>query len=404
MLLLISAGAYVFARPATNTHAAVANPNCTLIVPEQPLSAQGLSTPYQLVATNRKNGPCHESNALQSAFVQGAIIDPASGQISIYNPLVIDKGSQPAVAPVVPQVPANGIVAVWFGYNGTNLTLKGARGQVLNDNNCVNGLRKSIFGQYAYCNAPAFFQAANQAIAAGKLVPPALGMGKDGQPCPSVRDFSVVDQDQSDNVNTAYLATGDGQIAQMNANNATTLAAAQTLVNASDNRLVSIALSGALGCQPWSAPDLADPGHNVTALPLNELQAAAQQQQPVATIPSNDPMVLVKAKPNLTKLNAYRVGVDQPVIQDAGQASTQTYCTNFLNQAPKRIQLDTPFTQNVASPNPAMANNLFTFMAQRFVTTWGANGLNCQGLLKKASPIKLKMNNGVTISATIKIN
>src|SRR5690349_20717158 len=75
------------------THAAAAaNTNCTLIVPVHPLSAQGLATPYQLKATDADQGPCHEANPDQAAFVQGAIIGP-DGKIAIYNPLVIDAGT-----------------------------------------------------------------------------------------------------------------------------------------------------------------------------------------------------------------------------------------------------------------------------------------------------------------------
>ena len=54
------------------------NLDCTLIVPANPLSAQGLATPYQLVATIPGKGPCHESNPDQMAFVQGAVLDPAT--------------------------------------------------------------------------------------------------------------------------------------------------------------------------------------------------------------------------------------------------------------------------------------------------------------------------------------
>src|SRR5947207_8358861 len=64
--------------PAQTTPAADPNPNCTLIVPANPLTAQGLATPYQLVATDRKAGDCHESNDAQSAFVEATIIDPAT--------------------------------------------------------------------------------------------------------------------------------------------------------------------------------------------------------------------------------------------------------------------------------------------------------------------------------------
>src|SRR5258708_20230352 len=103
------------------------NMDCTLIVPTNPLSAQGLATPYQLTAANPANGLCHESNKAQAAFVQGAIIDPATGTISIYNPLVVDQGTKPAVQPQPPfggQIPQGDIVALWFGSNANTLTLQ----------------------------------------------------------------------------------------------------------------------------------------------------------------------------------------------------------------------------------------------------------------------------------------
>lgn len=50
--------------------------NCTLLVPANPLTAQGLAPSYQL------GGGCDEANKMQAAFVQGAVIDPA-GNISI---------------------------------------------------------------------------------------------------------------------------------------------------------------------------------------------------------------------------------------------------------------------------------------------------------------------------------
>lgn len=402
LVIVLGTGGVLFTQVMA-THAAGNTPNlnCTLLVPAQPLTAQGLATPYQLSATNGKDGACHEANPMQSAFVQAAVLDPATGQISIYNPLVIDRRTKPAILPVVPQLPANAVVGIWFGYNGTTLTLNGVNNS-LQDGNCVNG-RGSPFGQVAFCHAAAFFQAANQAIQAGKLTPPPLGQGKDGQPCPTVRDFSVVDQDQSDNVTTAYLATKDGKIAQMNAPNAAALNNAQLLVNASDNRLISVALDSALGCKPWMAPDLADPGLLTTAQPLNEMLAAADQADPVAVVPADDPMVLNNGNESMNKLNAYRAGVDQPLVQNLTDASTKTYCTHLLEIAPARIALDAQFTKNRPSPDPAAANTLFTFLAQRFNTTWGANGLNCQDLLKQNSPITVKTNaDGVAVDATIK--
>lgn len=389
----------VFILPRLSSHAAAINGNCTLIVPSGPLSAQGLATPYQLVATDPANGPCNESNKAQAAFVQGAVIDPATGQISIYNPLVIDQGTQPAAAPVVPQLPANSVVALWFGFNGNNLTLQDTNGS-LNQGRCINGVDGSIFGQFAYCNAPAFFQAANQAIRAGLLNPPLPGMANDGKTCPTVRDFGLVDMDQSDNVVTTYLVTANGQTAQVTAANMVALQNTQTQVNGSDNRLLAVALDGALGCAPWTAPDLANPGHVLPALPLNELQAATHQAAPVALVPAGDPMVLNNNQPDLNKINAYRRGVDQSPVPNLDAASTTTYCQHFLAIGPARIQLDMQLTQGQPSPDPAAANSLFTFLAQRFVASYGANGLNCVGLLNTPDPITVTTDgNGVAISA-----
>lgn len=393
-------GAVVFVLPHIGSHAADAvNGDCTLIVPAQPLTAQGLATPYQLVATNPDNGPCNEANPAQSAFVQAAVIDPATGKIAIYNPLVIDKDTQPAAAPVVPALPDGGIVGIWFGSNGNTLTLQGTNNS-LQDGKCVNGVDGSIFGQFSYCNAPAFFQAANQAIQAGKLVPPPLGRAKDGLTCPTTRDFSIVDQDQSDNVTTFYLVNASGQVAQDTKTNAAALQG-QVRKNGSDERLLTV-VDSALGCTPWTAPDLADPGQMVTALPLNELQAAGHQAAPVALVPSRDPMVLVGTKNSLEKVNAYRAGVNQPMLQTLNAAGTKNYCTNLLAIAPQRLMLDSRFTKAQPSVDPAAANTLFTFLAQRFVFSYEANGLNCTKLLGQPDPIQVKTDgNGVAINATI---
>src|SRR2546430_9236104 len=395
-------GAVVFVLPHIGSHAANAvNGDCTLIVPAQPLSAGGLATPYQLVATDPANGPCNEANAAQSAFVQAAVIDPATGKIAVYNPLVIDQGTQPAAAPVVPTLPNGGIVGIWFGSNGNTLTLQGTNNG-LQDGNCVNGVADSIFGQFSYCNAPAFFQTGNEAVKAGNVVAPPIGKAKDGLTCPTSRDFSIVDQDQSDNVTTFYLLTASGQVAQDTQANAAILGGqGQVAKNGSDERLLTV-VDSALGCTPWTAPNLADPGQMVTALPLNEIQAAAHQVAPVALVPTRDPMVLVGTQSNLDKLNAYRAGVDQSLVQNLLAAGTKNYCTNLLAIAPQRLILDARFTKALASPDPAAANTLFTFLAQRFVTSYEANGLNCMKLLGQPDPITVKTDgNGVAINASI---
>jgi hypothetical protein len=407
MIVVVLAGGVIFLLPHLQSHAAGADPdmNCTLIVPALPLTAQGLATPYQLTATQPADGPCNESNLAQSAFVQGVIYDPARGTFGVYNPLVIDKGARPAVQPTAPKLPTGAVVGVWFGFNADNLLLQGAQGDTLAQAHCVNGLGQSLFTQFAYCNARAFFAAVNQGIASGKVKIPALGRAKDGQTCPTVRDFSVVDQDQSDNVQTQYLSRADGQMAQLTAANQAKLPKATIISNPSDNRLLTDFVDPTLGCQPWRAPDLADNGNPVSSLALDEIQAAADQRAPIALIPLNNPMTTVgeNNRPSLEKTNLYRLGVDQIPAATAQQADGTAYCKNLVQTGIPRLQLDKLLTIAGTSPDPAAANDLFTFLAQRFQASY--TNLNCRPLLHMPNPVTTQTNaEGVVISATFKVN
>jgi hypothetical protein len=137
-----------------------------------------------------------------------------------------------------------------------------------------------------------------------------------------------------------------------------------------------------------------------TALPLNELQAAADQASPVAEIPNRDPMVLDGTSLNLKKLNLYRVGVDQAIAANSNVSSTKTYCQHLASISPARMILDQTLTIHAPSPDTGAANSLFTFLAQRFVASYSM--LTCQNLTGKASPISVATDgNGAAISATI---
>jgi hypothetical protein len=381
------------------------NLNCTIIIPNAPLTAQGLATPYQLKATNPDdgNGPCDETNSNSSAFVQAAIFDPSTGQISIYNPLVVNAADDPATAEpnVVPVLPNHAIVALWFGFNGNNLTQAASTPEVLKTNNCVNGVPNSIFGQFSYCNAAAFFKAANAAIRSGKLKVPPLGLAKDGLPCPTVRDFFVVDQDQSDNLPVTYLISAGGLLAQNNAQNRGELTNYTVLGNPSDNGLLDRFLDPALGCTPWTVNDLADPGQQVPGLALNELQARMYQGSPVARIPTRDPMVLDSdGSMDIDKVNAYRRGVDQRQVGRLWAANTVRYCRNMLRIAPARLLLDQAL---LTGPSPvAGADSLFIFLAQRLSASYDI--LGCGDLVHLDNPISVETNNiGDAIGATINL-
>ena len=369
------------------------NPNCSLLVPKAPLSSAGLATPYRLTATDADAGACHEGNAGQSAFVKATIIDTTTGKVSVYSPLVVDAGTRAEIAPVVPKLPEHAVVGVWFGYNGDTLTLTGGAAKTW----CVNGLGRSRFGQYAYCNAPAFFAAANSAIAHHRLRIPATGMASDGRPCPTVRDFAVVDQDQSDNVTSTYLMLANGRTAQNTAINAGRLGNTATeLTNGSDNGLLDAFIDPALGCTPFTAPDLGDPGASVTSLALNELAAAADQAAPVALVPTNDPMTVVGDAASVPKTNLYRLGVDQPRLRSNAATGT-AYCRSIFTTGVSRIASDK--AQFLLGPSPDDADsNLFAFLADRLWRSF--DELGCGDLLAVANPVTLVRAGDVVTDAT----
>ncbi|WP_312030058.1 hypothetical protein [Actinomycetospora sp. TBRC 11914] len=356
-------------------------------MPPHPTSAAGLATPYRLKGAGG-GGACHEADTAQAAFVEATILDPATGALSVYHPLVVDNGTKPAAAPVAPAVPPGAVVGVWFGFNGTTLTLDGDRA------GCVEGTPGSPFGQFADCDAPAFFAAANGAVAAGKLTVPGLGTAADGQPCPTTRDFSVVDQDQSDNLATSYRVLGDGRTAQDTAAN--TGLGGTVLTNASDNGLLDAFVDPALGCRPMTAPDAGDAGRQVPSLALNELQAAAHQGGPVALVPANDPMVQNDGKPSPAKLALYRAGVDQPVGASSDGAA---YCRSLVAVAPGRLKADQARFSQAPSPDAAAANTLFTFLAQRLQASF--QNLGCSDLGVPPPPLRVTKKGDQAVAATI---
>lgn len=361
--------------PAAAPTPAVPNAQCTLVIPADQFTAVGLATPYRLRATNAAMGPCNEANVNQSAFVEAAVLDKDTGQVSLYRPLVIDEGTAPAIPPVVPTLPANSVVSIWFGFQGDVLTLRGGRG-------CVNGAPDSPFGQFGYCGAIRWFAEANAAIRQGKLVVPPLGMARDGLACPSTRDFSVVDQDQSDNLDTTYLTLANGQTAQFSNQNAATLGAATVLTNASDNGLLNRKIQPALGCTPMTAPDLTQGGAPTPALALNELQAAAGQKDPIALIPVNDPMAQINAMTSIAKTDLYRLGTDQPLLRPRKETGA-LYCTNLAAVQVNRLALDQPLLAALVSPDAAFPT-LHAFLVNRLAQSW--TNLGCPMLTGRATP------------------
>ncbi|KAL4068489.1 hypothetical protein V8B97DRAFT_1872995 [Scleroderma yunnanense] len=388
----------------------VVHSQCTLKVPNNPLTANGLATPFELTGCNQLDF------ANEGVFVEASIFDPATGHIEIYNPLVINAGMISVnnqtnnatkkftsgasagffIPPLMPTIPNDAIVALWFGSNANNVTLKG------DTKNCVNGLGKSLFGQFAYCNAPAWFNATNAAVKEALVNVPPPGMGLAGQACPTTRDFRIVDQDQSDNVDTTYLLISNNTLAQNTPANAQANPDAEVLSNASDNALLNEFIQPALNCTPYQNPCTTCAKGQAPALSTNELQASLYPPTDgPALVPLNDPMVLVEGKESLDKVNLYRAGVGQPKANHKN-ASDTTYCQQFAQSGLFISTNEGTFT-SAGSPAADQATNLFTFMAMRFSNSFGpAPGLDCTDLLKVANPVNLTMNkNGVVTAAVI---
>ena len=386
--------------------AATTNMNCDIIVPANPLSAQGLATPWQLTGPNGMTpaaSGCNMANAAAlGAFVQATILNPATGALSVYEPLVITQGTTPAAAPVVPTLPAGAIVTIDVGFNGTDLTQVGATPTALRQGRCLNGLNGSVFGQVSFCNGAGFFRAAFRAEAAGTLTVPATGMATKaaGVACPTVRNFNMIDQDQSDNVTSIYLLNANGQTAQMNAANLAALPNAMKLVNGSDNALISDFLDPTLGCTAFTAPDLSQGGTPSTSQALNELSAAKNQTAPIALVPENDEMTLVNNAFSATKTNLYRAQVGQAPISAANNAadSPANYCQNMVNVQTPFLNANQALLATGTSPVPAVGNNLLTFLANRLNMSF--TNLNCQNF-GLTNPVTVTLDgNGVATAAT----
>jgi hypothetical protein len=342
--------------------------NCTITVPDNPLSARGLATPWQL------GDGCSMANAAsEGAFVEATILAP-NGTIQVYSPLVVTAGTTPAAAAAPPKIARGSVVIIDLGFNGNNLVLQGRGAR---QGNCVDALGQSLIGQVSACNAVSFYRAADAQIAAGRLTVPPLGTAADGQACQTTRNFALVDQDQSDNVISTYLINASGQTAQDTAANANGLAGASTIGNGSDNRLLSDFVDAANGCTTFTAPDTTDAAGQAGSQALNELSARVDQRSPIAVVPPNDEMTLVNGGYSIAKTNVFRSLVDQPLL--AGNVSAATvaadYCQNLVNVAPARDQLDMTRDLNFASPVPATGSNLATFLGARLAASFGI--LNC---------------------------
>src|SRR5438034_6932967 len=370
------------------------NTNCDIIVPAHPLTAKGLATPYQLTGpagTSPGASGCQMINSINlGAFVQATILDTRTGALSVYNPLVVTKGTKPAVAPVVPKLPSHAVITIDIGFNGEILRQVGATPGALRQGKCTDGEPGSPFGQVSFCNGPAFFKAAFALERSGRLVIPSAGISRKmavtggalgtGRACPTVRNFDMVDQDPSDNVTTAYLLNpATGRTAQATAANKARMPGAKMLVNGSDNALIDNFLDPALGCTPMEAPDLGNHGAMTTSQVLDELLAAGNEPKDAALIPENDGMVTdIGGNIDPAKANLYRSESGPPLVSKRTQARSgpQMFCQNLINIQTPFLAANERLFAAAPSPIPTAGDTLYTFLASRLAGSF--DELNCK--------------------------
>jgi hypothetical protein len=369
------------------------NTDCAIIVPAHPLTAKGLATPYQLTGlggTSPAATGCQMINSINlGAFVQATILDTRTGALSVYDPLVVTKGTRPAVAPVVPKLPRHAVVTIEIGFNGAILRQVGATPDALRQGNCTDGEPGSPFGQVSFCNGPAFFKTAFAMERAGRLVIPSAGTSRKmvptagalgtGRACPTVRNFDMVDQDPSDNVTTAYLLDpATGRTAQVNAVSEARMPHAKVLRNGSDNALIDDFLDPVFGCTPIKAPDLGNKGQMATSQALDELLAARSQPKNAALVPENDGMVLdIGGNIDPAKTDLYRSEIGQPpVSQNEASSSPRMFCQNLINIQTPFLAANENLLAAAPSPIPTVGDSLFTFLASRLAGSF--DELNCK--------------------------
>jgi hypothetical protein len=422
-LYQVALGAPVRATPSVSVPSTTATPgtklaanvDCDIVVPANPLTAHGLATPYQLTGTHGKTpaeSGCRMSNAAKlGAFVQATILDPATGTLSVYDPLVVTQGTRPSVRPSVPDIPADAVVTIDFGFNGRDLFQVGATADALKQGHCVNGTSGSVFGPVSFCNGIGFFAAVQKDEQKKLLKVPSLGTsdkitpsGGDlgtGRECPVTRNFEVADQTSANNVTTEYLLNPlTGQTAQDTTSNAGNIAGATLLRPRSDNTLLDQFLDPALGCTPFQAPDLANNDQLAGSQALDEILASAHQPKIAALVPENAPVMRNGGRATVARTDLYRAELGQaPVSRQSDQTSApQLYCQNLVDIQTPYLAANRQLLAAGQSPVTSLGNNLLTFMANELNLSF--TNLGCQNF-RLTNPVTVSRNGaGVAVAAT----
>ncbi|MGD0698727.1 MAG: hypothetical protein ABSA02_02470 [Trebonia sp.] len=408
-----TAAALAAATPAAGMKS---NPTCDIIVPANPLSAQGLATPYQLTGphgmTPAQSG-CEMSNGAKlGAFVQATILDPATGALSVFEPLVITQGTRPDTPGMKlkpPVIPADAVVTIDFGFNGTDLVQVGATPTTLADAHCVSGQAESAFGQTSFCNGVNFFDAVRQAERKGLLKVPSPGTsnaiaasGGDlgtGRSCPVIRNFEVAGLDPGESVTTTYLLNPlTGQTAPDNPTYQGYVAGATLLHDNSADAVLNQYVDPILGCTPFEAPDLSNADAPAFSEALDQIAAGVYQPKTAALVPENDKVAMDGGEYDPAKTDLYREELGQAPVGAASSKSSSPamYCQHLVDIQTPFLAANQKLLATGQSPVTATAGNLLTFLASDLSASFSS--LGCQQF-HLANPVTLKRNSAGAVTA-----
>ncbi|KAJ3395037.1 hypothetical protein HDU84_004495 [Entophlyctis sp. JEL0112] len=322
------------------------------------------------------------------------MFDPATNSLYAYVPLIINAGAKnfvPAAAPKFYIPNPSTVMYMGCGTNAVTTTLQdNQNGAGLALANCtVSGLV-----QYAGCNGPNFYGAVKAALAAGTYKAPALALSPvNNRLCYTDFSCAMTDMDPQDNAPSIYLLSKNLVVAQATfanlANPQFTVAqGAMNVTIGSDMVVQNVVYDTALQCADFTIPSAIDGlllntmgNTNIFAI-ANDLNA---HENRVCVVPLNDAFVTatgtytaVDTQPGsmaFTKMNEKRVltGLDPITSIAIATQSAKIYCARFLAYSSDVIFNAFHLVEFTAAM--PVANNMATFMTQRFVASWA--GLGC---------------------------
>lgn len=367
---------------------------CGVVVPENPLSYQGLNTPYILKSLNNKTDDCSVLKQRSTVFIEIVIFDIVSSTFYIYNPLVVNDLGQIKNIIKTDQLPVHNVVGIWFGSNDVTFKLLDSNNS-LHFGDCVDGYNNSVFGNFAYCNAKIFFETVDKY----KFYIPDIGKTINDFDCLTTRSFEFNQQYHISSVVSSYIIYQDQKVAIKSFNNLSIFEPPlYVIINKSNGRILNSYISIATRCNTFIGYDFIDQYNRKSSIVLNELQGSLDKQQ--IFIPSTHPSVMMNGYPDLNKLNLYRIGLNQPVVTGIHINDSIIYCNGIYNKTPVFLYNHYDLLTNYNTPDDTLGNNLINVMISRFLSSW--NTYDCGNILKVPFPIKYEKDyNNVIVSNNI---